>query len=231
VRIAVFFTPQADHPLTLAAARWLMRDAFTGAHFAPVAADPFNADDLHALTAEPRRYGFHATIKAPFRLTTGAGLADADALLAGFCREAKPCPLPELEVAALGPFFALVPSAEAKAVSELAARAVKAFEPLRAPLDPHELARRRRGGLTPAQEANLTAWGYPYVLDEFQFHMTLSGPVPAARQAAMASLLRERFDAVPRQLAIDSLALFVEEEPGAEFMIRCRYRLGDGARV
>jgi hypothetical protein len=231
VRIAVFFTPPAEHRLTLAAARWLMRDAFTGARFAPVAEPPFDEDALGALTAEPRRYGFHATMKAPFRLVAGAGLADAEALLAGFCRDAVPCALPELRIAALGPFFALVPSVEAKELRDLPARVVKAFEPLRAPLEPSELARRRRAGLTPAQEANLAAWGYPYVLDEFLFHMTLSGPVPPEQQAAMAVLLHRRFDAVPRGLTIDSLAFFVEDEPGAEFRVHAQRRFGDGARL
>src|SRR6202011_318473 len=104
--------------------------------FAAEADDGFDAGVLQALTAEPRRYGFHATIKAPFRLVEGASLTDAEALLADFCRDALPCPLPVLSIATLGPFFALVPDATTKEVNDLAARVVKAFEPLRAPLDP-----------------------------------------------------------------------------------------------
>jgi putative phosphonate metabolism protein len=228
VRVAVFFTPPAKHRLTLSAARWLMRDAFTGASFAAEAAGTFDADALQALTAEPRRYGFHATMKAPFRLVEGAGLADAEALLADFCRNATPCSLPALRIATLGPFFALIPDAAAKEVGDLAARVVKAFEPLRAPLDPAELARRRGGGLTPAQAAKLASWGYPYVFDEFRFHMTLTGPVPLAQQAAMAALLHRRFDALPRRLVIDALTLFVEDEPGADFRVYGERRLDSG---
>jgi putative phosphonate metabolism protein len=230
MRVAVFFTPPAEHRLTLAAARWLLRDAFTGATFAVEADDTLAADALQSLTAEPRRYGFHATMKAPFRLLEGARLADAEALLADFCRNATPCPLPVLRIATLGPFFALIPDAATKEVEDLAAQVVKAFEPLRAPLDPAELARRRRGGLTPAQEAKLASWGYPYVFDEFQFHMTLTGPVPLAQQAAMAALLHRRFDALPRRLLIDTLTLFVEDEPGGDFRVHGRRPLQGGAR-
>ena len=229
MRVAVFFTPPAKHRLTLAAARWLMRDPFTGAGFATEADDGFDAVALQALTAEPRRYGFHATMKAPFRLVEGASLADAEALLADFCRDALPCPLPVLGIATLGPFFALVPDATTKEVNDLAALVVKAFEPLRAPLDPAELARRRRGGLTAEQDAKLLSWGYPYVFDEFRFHMTLTGPVPLAQQPAMAALLRQRFDALPRRLAIDALTLFVEDEPGADFRVHAERRLDGGA--
>ena len=194
MRIAVFFTPPAKHRLTVAAARWLLRDAFQGVRFEPESDDGFSQEELEVLTAEPRRYGFHATMKAPFRLAEGATLADAEAALADFCRDAIACPLPSLRLAMLGPFFALVPDPAAKAVDELAARVVRAFEPLRAPLDAAELNRRRRGGLTLSEEANMAAWGYPYVFDEFRFHMTLTGPVPAERQPEMEALLHRRFD-------------------------------------
>ena len=164
MRVAVFFTPPANHPLTMAAARWLMRDAFTGEEFEPEADHAFSAEELQALTAEPRRYGFHATMKAPFRLAEGATLADAEAVLADFCRDAVACPLPSLRVAMLGPFFALVPDPAAKAVNDLAARVVRAFEPLRAPLDAAELERRRRGGLTRGRRPTWQPGGTPMSL-------------------------------------------------------------------
>jgi putative phosphonate metabolism protein len=230
VRIAIFFTPPAKHRLTVAAARWLMRDAFQGVSFDAEADDVFGPEELRALTAEPRRYGFHATMKPPFRLAEGVSLADAEALLADFCRDVIACPLPSLRIATLGPFFALVPDPAPKEVDDLAARVVEAFEPLRAPLHQAELDRRRRVGLTPAQEAMLTAWGYPYVFDEFRFHMTLTGPVPAERQVEMADLLHRRFDHLLQGVAIDSLALFVEDAAGADFRVHAE-RHFDGAAL
>jgi putative phosphonate metabolism protein len=226
MRAAIYFTPPAEHPLTVAAARWLLRDPFTDDRFAATADGAFDADALTQLTAEPRRYGFHATMKAPFRLADGAGPADAERLLAEFCRATTPCILPPLRIAALGPFFALVPEAPAAEIEDLAARVVKAFEPLRAPLDAAELARRRRAGLTASQEAKLVAWGYPYVFDEFRFHMTLTGPVPIEQQPAMLDLLERRFGSLLPGIAIDSLALFVEDEPGENFTVHAQTWLG-----
>src|SRR5258708_6176205 len=78
MRVAVFFTPPAKHRLTREAARWLMRDAFTDSRFDADGDGAFDVAELEALTAEPRRYGFHATMKAPFRLIEGAGLEDAE---------------------------------------------------------------------------------------------------------------------------------------------------------
>ena len=226
VRVAVFFTPPANHRLTRTASRWLMRDAFTGREFEPEADHRFGVQELRALTAEPRRYGFHATMKAPFRLVEGAGLADAEALLADLCRDALPCPLPALRIATLGPFFAVMPDPAATEVNDLAARVVRAFEPLRAPLDARERQRRRHSVLTPAQDAHLTASGYPYVFEEFRFHMTLTGPVPAERQPEMAAILHRRFDHILKEGMIDSLAIFVEEAPGADFRVYAERRFG-----
>jgi hypothetical protein len=213
------------------AARWLLRDAFSGESFAAIAGNGFDVEALTTLTAEPRRYGFHATMKAPIRLADGKSLADAEHLLADFCRDTPPCSLPMPRIATLGPFFAVVPGAPAGEVDDLAARVVKAFDPLRAPPDAAELDRRRRAGLTPAQEANLAAWGYPYVLDEFRFHMTLTGPVPSEQQPAMAELLRRRFEPLPPTLAIESLALFVEDVPGHDFRVHAESRLGAAAEL
>ena len=224
MRVAIFHMPSADHPLTLAAARWLGRDAYSGERFEPVADDAFGSEELAALTAEPRRYGFHATMKAPFRLAEGIRIDDVERRLAEFCRASAPCPLTGLRVATLGPFFALVPGPAAAEVNPLAARVVEAFEPFRAPLDAKDLARRRRTPLTPAQDAYLTAWGYPYVFDEFQFHMTLTGPVPSDRQAEMAALLHRRFDDLLGGMAIDSLSIFIEEAPGADFRVHGEHR-------
>ena len=37
-----------------------------------------------------------------------------------------------------------------------------------------------KSGLTDRQEALLTQWGYPYVMEEFRFHITLTGALDPA---------------------------------------------------
>ncbi|MGQ3281168.1 MAG: DUF1045 domain-containing protein, partial [Shinella sp.] len=71
MRYALYFTPSASDPLTLSAQRWLGRNAFTGATLAQLSVQGFDAATLAGLTADPRRYGFHATLKAPFSLAEG----------------------------------------------------------------------------------------------------------------------------------------------------------------
>ncbi len=221
MRAAIFFTPPADDPLTIAAAAWLGRDAFTGAAIPQPLVPGFGPHEIAALTAAPRRYGFHATLKAPFRLADGVTQDELVHALRGFAYDTPPVTLGALRIARLSAFFALVPDGDTAAVDALAEKAVRHFEPHRAPLTTEEIERRRPADLTPTQRENLVRWGYPYVFGDFRFHMTLTGPVPEARQPDLATPLAERFGPLlARPVHIDTLSLFIEPEPDADFRVR-----------
>lgn len=227
MRVAIYFTPPADHPLTRAAAAWLGRDAFTGRRRKRRQLRPLAAEAVEAFTAEPRRYGFHATIKAPFRLAEGRPLEALDAALAAFCAARSGVPVGPLRVAALGPFIALVPEGQTPELETLAGEAVQALDCFRAPLSAAELARRMASPLTPAQEQHLRDWGYPHVFDAFRFHMSLTGPLPEACREPVIGVLQERFNSVlDGALELDSLAIFVEPDAGADFTVLSRHRFG-----
>ena len=222
MRAAIYFTPPAGDPLARAAASWLGRDAFIDA--ATRAPDAF----LDPLVAEPARYGFHATIRSPFRLAKGFDLADVDARLASFAASRAPVTLAKIALERIGPFFALVPAAAASdGLADLEAAVLDAFEPFRAPLNAAEIARRRPEGLGERQRAQLRQWGYPHVLGDFRFHMTLTGPVDPGTSETVEAMLRERFAPFDgRPLRIDSLALFVEPEPEAAFRVHSLHHFG-----
>jgi putative phosphonate metabolism protein len=220
LRYALYFTPPKDDPLTSLAARWLGRDAFSGEIFSDKAMGPL--PEGHAeLTADPRRYGFHATLKAPFELAASVTERDLLEVAAEFATQTKAFTVPELVLGQLGQFFALVPGSLCQPLQDFAWRVVKTFEPFRAPLSDHDIARRKPESLTEPERVNLLRWGYPYVNDEFRFHMTLTGRVPAERQAEMHYVLRERFaEHTGKPLDISGLAIFAEEERGAPFFVR-----------
>jgi putative phosphonate metabolism protein len=220
LRYALYFTPPKDDPLTSLAARWLGRDAFSGEIFSDKAMGPL--PEGHAeLTADPRRYGFHATLKAPFELAASVTERDLLEVAAEFATQTKAFTVPELVLGQLGQFFALVPGLLYQPLQDFAWRVVKTFEPFRAPLSDHDIARRKPESLTEPERVNLLRWGYPYVNDEFRFHMTLTGRVPAERQAEMHHVLRERFaEHTGKPLDISGLAIFAEEERGAPFFVR-----------
>ncbi len=224
-RFAVYYAPRRDDPLAAAGACWLDRDAETNAS---VSTPPFPG--MAEVTAEPRRYGFHATLKPPMRLAPGCGrfaLRDAAGALAS---SLAPFALPPLAVATVGGFLALRETAPCPALQSLADVAVEALDMFRAPPDENELARRRRAGLTPEQEAMLLRWGYPYVLREWFFHMTLTarlmGPDAAAwRERAEAHFAQSL--AAPRRVA--DLCLFSQAGPDRPFVLAERFPLGGAA--
>lgn len=220
MRYAIYATPSADHPLSVAAARWLGRDAFTGEDHPLPPIDGFSGGTIEAYLADPARYGFHATLKAPFTLAEGQSEADLIATLDAFAAATAPVRVPELVIRRLGRFFAFVPNERVEALDDLAGRIVADFEPFRAPLSEADIARRRVAGLTLDEETNLIRWGYPYVFDAFRFHMSLTGRVPKDDAEAMATELKRRFAEFDgKSFEIDRLGLFVEPERGAPFRV------------
>lgn len=201
-RYALYFAPPpGDFADT--AARWLGR------------AQPPVSPDLWPLTVSARRYGFHATLKAPFRLTSGLGLQDLIDAMDRFGETCEPVDLEGLELADLDGFLALIPQGDTTALNAFAARVVQDFDPLRAPLTPADLARRNPDQLAPHLRALLDQWGYPYVMDAFQFHMTLTDRLSPADAAWVTPLARDSFAAFTGQpLRIDALSLFVEGPDG-----------------
>lgn len=227
LRYALYFAPPKDDALSVAAAHWLGRDAFSNATFPADGADAFSAAEIEAMIDDPRRYGFHATLKAPFELASSVRENELLEAMEDFARATRPFDIPRLVLGQLGPFFALVPAEEHPPLQAFAAATVKAFEPFRAALSAADVARRKPEQLSQAERENLLRWGYPYVMDEFRFHMTLTGPVAADRQSAVRALLADRFAAfTDRPLAISGLALFVEESRGAPFTVHTWLPLG-----
>jgi putative phosphonate metabolism protein len=225
-RFAIYWAPPADGALWRFGARWLGRDAETGTATTPgngAAADPAW---LEQATAEPRRYGLHATLKPPFRLATGQTRPALQEALAAFAATAAPADGPPLVLRRLGRFLALVPNGPAPKIEALAARLVERLDRFRAPPGEAELAKRRAHGLTPAQDANLERWGYPYVMGEFRFHVTLCGALePAAldRLEAILAPLVARFTTAPLVLA--ELALFEQAAAEQPFRLTRRFPL------
>jgi putative phosphonate metabolism protein len=221
MRYAIYFTPPEDDVLSIRAATWLGRDAFRDRSLGQPAVAGFDPAEVTALTEEPRRYGFHATLKAPFELAAGRSEADLAAQFEAFAAAIPAFEIPEIVLGQLGAFFALVPAAQSEELRAFAAACVAHFEPFRAPLSEADIARRRPEKLAESERGNLMRWGYPYVFDDFRFHMTLTGRVPAERQAPMRSALEARFESfIARPLAISHLSLFVEPERGAPFVMK-----------
>lgn len=226
-RYAIYVMP--DGPLADFGMAWLGWDARTGGpvDHPEVAGLP---RPLSEITATPRKYGLHATIKPPFRLAAETTLAALMQDLANLCERTDPVTLDGLMLARLGSFLALVPAGDTTALDTLAAAAVTGLDRHRAPLTEADLTRHRAGKtLSPAQEDNLIRWGYPHVLDQFRFHITLTGSLARHEAEAVAETLSPHLiPHLPRPYAIDSLCLMGEDAEGLFHLIH-RYPLGPAA--
>jgi len=225
-RYAVYFAPTPGGPLERFGAAWLGRDAATGAALAQPALAGIDPGRLAAITEAPRHYGFHATLKPPFALSPQHGAADLLAAVAAFANRQAPVVAPPLTLGRLDGFLALVLAAPSDGVGSLAAACVAAFEGFRAPASAEDMARREAAGLSPRQRALLHRWGYPYVIEEYRFHMTLTGRIDAAESDTVAAALAPLAAALCRDpLIIDALSVFVQGDRSQPFRLAARYPL------
>lgn len=200
-RFAIYYAPARDSALRERSEAWL------------------GQADLLAVTASARRYGFHATLKAPMALAEGQDRAGLEMALAGFARQHAPVSMGPVGAHVIGGgFLALTPIEQPQRITDFAALVVTAFEPFRAPLEPEERERRLKSPLTARQVELVDLYGYPYVLEQFELHMTLTDRLPAAQQRLLQGRAGDWFkDILRAPLVLDRVVLFHEAEPGAAF--------------
>ncbi|AHM04565.1 Protein RcsF [Roseibacterium elongatum DSM 19469] len=221
-RYGIYAVPEG--PLYRAGAQWLGWDSVTGTSLAQPEVAGLTATAA-ALTATPRKYGFHGTIKPPFRLTHPDEADALDAAARAFCATRSPVVIDRLELRRLGSFIAIVPATPDPALSALASATVEALDGFRAPASEAELAKRRKPGLSDRQEHYLRRWGYPYVMDAFRFHLTLTGKLPSAQAEVTRAALATHFAPVlTAPFVLDSLCLMGEDAEGM-FHLLHRYTL------
>lgn len=227
-RFAIYYAPSATSDLWERAATWLGRDASDGNVFdGPVAG--LERARLLNLTQSANRYGFHATLKAPMSLVEGATEADLRAALAAFATRHEPINLGQPKLASLGGFLALLVDDNEK-LQDFAAHVVEDFDTFRALMTIKDRAARVDRGLSERQIELLDAYGYPYVFEEFRFHMTLTDRLSDDDAAEVASAAGTWFGPVLEQpLLLDRLSLFHEPDTGKPFRRVADFKLGSAA--
>ncbi|WP_244936480.1 DUF1045 domain-containing protein [Methylobacterium currus] len=220
-RYALYFTPKPDSDLAGFGNAVLGYDNHTGAALSR----PEGMADLAGVTDSPRRYGFHATLKAPMRLRPGVTEADLLEAALALAADHPPVPVGPLHVATLGAFTALVPRAAPPELGLFAAECVAAFEPFRASLTEAETARRHPERLSPRGRALLARWGYPYVFEAFRFHMTLTDALPEEARAPWRERLAAAYG-TGESLTLDALSVLRQDGSGP-FRVLQRIPFGD----
>jgi putative phosphonate metabolism protein len=217
-RYAIYYAPAQGSGLDRFGSTLLGYDAHAAADL-PFP-DGIAAADWLELTEDPRKYGFHATLKAPMALAPGGHEDELFAACAVFAAKPRTLPVIKPVVDTIEGFIAIVPATLTAALQDLAADCVRDFDSFRAPLTEADRARRSPSRLTPRQRDYLDQWGYPYVFEEFRFHMTLTGRLDDGRRPSILAMLRDRFGHIGlKELSIDRIALFRQDTADRRFRV------------
>jgi putative phosphonate metabolism protein len=231
-RYAIYYVSAPGSDLDQFGAQLLGYDAHNGDDL-PFRDGLMLGPDWRNLTRDPRKYGFHATLKAPLSLAPCTTEAELLAACDAFAETSRTIPVIKPVIDSISGFIAVVPAEPAAELERLAADCVRAFDRFRARLTPEDRARRNPSALTPRQCEHLDRWGYPYVMEDFRFHMTLTGHLDAGQREPVLTMLRKRFSAIGlKALAIDRIALFRQDNADARFRVVNHWKLrtahGDG---
>ena len=227
-RYAVYYAPEPDDPIWVLGSEWLGRDAYKGMNVERRIFASISNDQIDALTSSPRRYGFHATMKAPFEL---AADKSEDALLAKAQAFASSQSVFNVFVAplALGKFLALKLTEPSDQMTQLHTACVKELDEFRAPISEADIARRRKSKLTPEQDAYMLEWGYPYIFEQFRWHMTLSNKIEdnTVRDHLLKELQELFHDACLMPHPVSGIAIYKQDNRDAPFEIIDRFAFSE----
>lgn len=217
-RFAIYYVPSIG-PLADFGASWLGWDVAQGCEMRQP-----SLSGLRDITLGPHKYGFHGTLKPPFRLIKTRTIAELEQATSDMAASLRPAICDCLQLATLGRFLALTPRGEIDALHRVAAVCVRDLDGFRAPSSDQELARRRATGLSARQNALLAQWGYPYVMEEFRFHLTLTERLPEADITTWSEKVQRFLPDLPKPFIVDQIALCGEREDGRFEMLH-RYTL------
>lgn len=213
-RYAIYFAPEPGSLLDDFGRQWLGRDMSGTLAAGQMTVPGVSPERLAALTERPRRYGMHGTLKPPFSLMPHTSLDGLLTTARVIAQGLKPIELPPLELDVIGKFIALTPETSSASLEALAATCVRGFEGYRRPLTKDQEDEYKQSRLTVHQEQMLEHWGYPYVMEEFRFHITLTEPLldHDEREAVLEALKKLAAPLLARRIAVRELTVF--HQPG-----------------
>jgi putative phosphonate metabolism protein len=218
-RYAIYFVPVANTALYRFGASVLGYDSYSGQAHELI--EGVDAPVWRELVHEPSIYGFHATLKAPFYLAERATEDDLVRTLVDLAAIQPAVLVGELALRELGSFIALVPANPVPVLDRLAETCVREFDRFRAPMSEQERARRLVPALTDRQVENLGRWGYPYVFEDFRFHMTLTGSHGVQKRSKALKFLCEKFEQLPgaAPMTVDQIVIARQNDRASPFRV------------
>jgi hypothetical protein len=227
-RYAICFAPEQGSALDVLGREWLGRDTVGSVNDRRTLVPGLGPERLAEITQGPRNYGMHGTLKPSFELNPHATENALLTVAHNIAASLSPIELPSLELGEIGYIVSLVPESSSAPLENLAANCVRAFDGYRRPLNHKEEETYKRHRLTVHQKQMLEHWGYPYVMEEFDFHISLTDPIPdeTERAAVMKALDRVAAPVLHKTLIMRELAVFAQKEDFQPMSIIARIPFG-----
>jgi putative phosphonate metabolism protein len=223
-RYAVYFAPIADNPLGIFGNSWLGWDINTAKELERPNINDL-PDSIENLTKTPQKYGFHGTLKAPFDLKGKNDVNDLRQAVFDFAKTHKAFNIGNLHVSNLGGFVALIQREPSRHLITLASECVMELDRFRAPLSEDDIKRRLQANLSTRQEHLMRTWGYPYIMDEFHFHLTLTGKLSDADASIVQLVLSKQLKSILDSSIIVSDVCLCGQRYDGQFQIIERFSL------
>ncbi|WP_162937919.1 DUF1045 domain-containing protein [Kiloniella sp. EL199] len=225
-RYAIYYAPRFDSKLGQFGNAWFGFNPVSHEDIPRPNVEGMNAQEIENITQGSGRYSFHGTLRSPFKLRKNRNLDSLDKSLKSFVTKVRPIICGPLSIRSIGRFLALVPDDPESQVPDLAEQCMRALDNFRLAPDKQELDRRRQTGLTTIQEQLLLRWGYPFVMEEFRFHLTLSDKLEGMDLIKYQAILEKHCEGLCNEpFVIDEIALFGDPGQGGKFEEISRYKL------
>lgn len=225
-RYAIYFTPEPGTALAAFGRSWFGR-ANDGATLQAFSDSGFAGTGFAKIPSVPGRYtGLYAQFKAPFSLRDGVGIDAVKQRLIRFAARRKPAETGPLTLAREGRFLVLRPVEPTPLLEWLATQCVAAFEDFAAPLGAAERTAYASPNLSDYQRLLLESFGDPYVLSEYRFYITLTGPLDKTHLERVSQALWPVLEELCNSgVTVDGLSLFGDCGGRSPMRLIGRYRL------
>ncbi len=213
-RYALTYVPQDRTPLAALGRMWLGRDIHSQETQDQPVVLGILPERLAELTKWRRSDELHSVLKPSFQLNPATSLDSMIATAHILAKNLEPVEIPQLEINVIGKFIVLAPTVPSRRIVDLASQCVRVFDGYRQPLNIDLNARYLRDKLTVYQNRLLKHWGYPFVMEEFQFFFPLTDRIEdeEERETLTKALIKLCKPTVAYPLSIKDLTVIGQED-------------------
>lgn len=227
-RYAICYAPEKNSPLNSFGQTWLGRDVRTGNRIDQPEVEGVYSQELRNIVSPAAFYGFHGTLKPPFYLPVPELEEKLISDIQAFAASEKSFHLPRLTVARIGRILVLEPERSSDPINRLAERCVRHFDSYRRSSSCEDSDDRASSRLSSTQQENIIKWGNPYVMDEFKFHLSLTGPILDIHLSDhLMRVIQRQIAALDlNSIEVASICLFFQADKNQPFLLHSRYKFG-----